>query len=307
MPSWSPHDIPDLRGKTIVITGANTGLGYASAALLAPRGPTLVLACRNLDKAATARDSLLADHPAAQLETAELDLARFDAIHAFAKDLSARHEQIDVLLNNAGIMGNPYGLTPEGFELHFGVNHLGPFVLTNLLLPMLHRAPDARIVTVSSSVHRSAKIDFTNLQYGRGKGYTPLRAYARSKLANLLFAYELQRRLSAKKSPIRSLAAHPGAAQTDLGRQIESDLIFRILRPLLEATVPSPAQGAWSQVRAATDPKATGGAYYGPDGMFRLSGAPVHTKSSRASYDASLAARLWDASEHLTGTRYTIP
>jgi NAD(P)-dependent dehydrogenase (short-subunit alcohol dehydrogenase family) len=234
-----------------------------------------------------------------------LDLQDLSSVKAFARDFGRRFDRLDVLMNNAGVMGLPYQLTKDGFECQMGTNHLGHFALTGALLEVLVRTPRARVVTVSSSAHHAGSLDFDDLLFDRGRGYGPFAAYARSKLANLLFAYELQRRFDRHSVDCISVAAHPGMSQTSLGRHVESTLLLRALRPVLRRVVPDAARGALPQLRAAVDPRVRGGEYYGPDGPMGMSGPPVSVGSSRASRDIHDAARLWRASERLTGVFYS--
>lgn len=304
MAKWTTDSIPELHGKTVVVTGANTGLGLESARALADKGAEVVMACRSLDKAEGAADRLRADLPDARLHVMSLDLQDLSSVRAFAQDFAGQFGRLDILLNNAGVMNTPYGVTRDGFETQMGTNHLGHFALTGLLLPSLRATPRSRVVTVTSSGHRVGQMDFTDFMFEDGHGYLPLRAYGRSKLANLLFAYELQRLFDRHHIDSLSLAAHPGASQTELGRHIEGALVFRVLNPLLTRLVQSPAMGALPQLRACCDPTVCGGDYYGPEGLGEMGGHPVRVRSSRASRSRTDAARLWQRSERLTGVLF---
>lgn len=285
---WTAEDIPDQHGRVAVVTGATGGLGYETARVLAEHGATVVLAGRDERRLTEAADRLGAG-------TVRLDLASLASIRDAVAELPDR---IDLLVNNAGVMQPPYGLTEDGFELQLGINHLGHFALTGLLLDRLLATPHARIVTVSSNGHRIGRIDFDDLQSARR--YRRLRAYAQSKLANLLFAFELQRRLSTTRAI--SVAAHPGNARTDLERHLR--LAMRGMAKLVPHQ--SVADGALPVLRAATDPAVRGGVYYGPDGRGEFTGAPVLVTAHRRAYDAATQQRLWYESEHLTGVRYTM-
>jgi len=242
--------------------------------------------------------------PSASPCVLRLDLADLSSVAGFVERFSQSFDRLDVLLNNAGVMGVPQGLTADGFETQLGVNHLGHFALTGHLLPLLERTPGSRVVTVSSSAHRAGVLDFDDLHFADGRRYTPMRAYGQSKLANLLFAYELQRRFDQFEVGCRSVAAHPGAAQTQLGRHIEKGRLMRLFSPLLRRVVRGPEGAAQSQLRACVDPEVRGGEYWGPDGLFGMSGDPARVTSSRASLSTSDAARLWKVSESLTGIQW---
>lgn len=304
MAQWTAKDVPDLRGKTIVVTGGNSGLGFESAKVLASKGAEVILACRSPSRGEVAKQEILRRFPHVELRVMKLDLQDLLSVEAFASEFSKCHNHLHVLLNNAGIMNTPYGLTQDGFESQMGTNHLGHFALTGRLLNALKRTPGSRVVTLSSSAHRVGKISFDNLLFRYGRGYTPLKAYGRSKLANLLFAYELQRRLERHGVDCISVAAHPGASQTNLGRHIENAFFMRLLNPVLKRVVQDPASGALPQIRASVDPQVRGGEYYGPDGLCEMSGYPVTVRSSKASRRMRDAKKLWQASEQLTGVTY---
>ncbi len=301
---WTAADIPDQSGRTAVVTGANTGLGLETARELARRGATVVLAVRNMDKGEAAIDDLRASVPGAQLTLQELDLGSLDSVRDAAGKLSADLDRIDLLINNAGVMYAPYSTTADGFELQIGTNHLGHFAFTGLVLPLLLDTDGSRIVTVSSVGHRIlSSIDLDDLHSEHG--YNRVAAYGRSKLANLLFTYELQRRLAAAKAPTSALAAHPGGSATELVRHIPgADL--GPMQALMRVVAQSAEMGALPTLRAATDPAAEGGDYYGPDGLFESRGHPVRVKSSSRSHDAELQAGLWRVSEQQTGVTFPI-
>jgi NAD(P)-dependent dehydrogenase (short-subunit alcohol dehydrogenase family) len=253
---WTFEDIPDQAGKVAMVTGANSGIGYETAVALAKKGSTVIMACRNLEKANKAAGQIRAEIPGSEIEVMQLDLGDLDLIHAFVAEFNNQHEQLDVLVNNAGIMHPPYGQTKQGFETQFGVNHLGHFALTGLLLDIAICTPASRIVTVSSLFHIFGRIDFDNLN--AEKGYNAHRAYSQSKLANLLFTYELQRKLDSAGNDTIAVAAHPGWSETNL--QQHSGLY----RSLNRYVAQSQQMGALPILQAATAPDVLGGDYYGP-------------------------------------------
>jgi NAD(P)-dependent dehydrogenase (short-subunit alcohol dehydrogenase family) len=297
--------MPDLAGRVVVVTGANSGIGYETSAALAGAGATVVMACRNQQKAEDARRRLEASEPAGGFELLRLDLADQGQIAAAAAEAEQRFGRIDVLINNAGVMSLPLSHTVDGFETVFGTNHLGHFAFTCRLLPTLLATPDSRVVTVSSLSHRLGRVDWDDLRATRGR-YRKSRAYAQSKLANLLFAFELQRRLDAAGASTSSLAAHPGFAATEIiGHSL--DRFPRAKAAILSAgnRVISAANGARPSLRAATSADAEGGEFYGPSGRWGVLGSPkVVTPSSRA-LDAADQVRLWDLSAELTGVDFT--
>src|SRR6478736_7933124 len=301
MTNWTTADIPDQTGRTAVITGANTGLGYETAAALAAKGANVVLAVRNTDKGRAAADLIARRTPSANVTVQALDLTSLDSIRAAAEQLRAEHDGIDLLINNAGVMMTPKGKTQDGFELQFGTNHLGHFALTGLLLDRLLPVPGSRVVTVSSIGHRiNATIHFDDLQWERS--YSRVGAYGQSKLANLLFTYELQRRLTGERTT--ALAAHPGGSDTELMRHLPR--VLQVAVPLLRPLFQDAAAGALPTLRAATDPAALGGQYYGPDGPGGTRGYPKVVPSSDQSHDTDLQRRLWAVSEELTGVTYPV-
>ncbi len=299
---WTSANIPDQNGRLAVVTGANSGLGLETARELARRGAKVVLAVRNLDKGAAAVDDIKTEQPDADLELQQLDLASLESIAGAAAELSGTYDSIDLLINNAGVMYTPKQSTADGFEMQLGTNHLGHYAFTGQLIDRLAGVEGSRIVTVSSVGHRIlSRIDFDDLN--AEKKYNRIAAYGRSKLANLLFTYELQRRLEAAGSKAIALAAHPGGSDSELARHIPgADRV----RPLFQRMVQSSAMGALSTLRAATDPAATGGQYYGPDGFMEFKGHPVIVKSNSASHDTETQRRLWEVSESMTGVIYPL-
>ena len=303
MAKWTTADIPDQTGRVAVITGANTGLGYETALALAEHGAHVVLAVRNVDKGKDAAARITAASPRADVALQELDLTSLDSVRAAAEQLRADHDRIDLLINNAGVMYTPKSNTKDGFELQFGTNHLGHFALTGLLLDRLLPIAGSRIVTVSSVGHRIlADIHFDDLQWERR--YNRVAAYGQAKLANLLFTYELQRRLASNGTTI-AVAAHPGMSDTELMRNMPAPLIsaFEGFAPLVAQ---DPAMGALPTLRAATDPGVLGGQYYGPDGLGQTRGYPKIVGSSKKSHDVGRQRRLWAVSEELTGVTYPV-
>lgn len=307
--TWSAADVPDQRGRVAIVTGGNSGIGFEAAAALAARGAHVLLACRDAAKAKEARDAIVARHAGANVEIRALDLASLASVRAFADGVRADHARIDLLLNNAGVMAIPRRNTLDGFEMQLGTNHLGHFALTALLLERVLAAPAARVVTVSSSAHRPGRIHFEDLQLEAS--YRRWVAYAQSKLANLLFAYELDRRLRSAGADVASVAAHPGYAATNLqfvGARMESKpLVERFFALGNRLFAQSAEMGALPTLYAATAPAVKSGDYIGPGGFAELWGAPKRVASTRRSRDEESARRLWEVSETLTGVRMPLP
>jgi NAD(P)-dependent dehydrogenase (short-subunit alcohol dehydrogenase family) len=298
--TWTEADVPGQAGRTAVITGANSGLGLEAARVLAQRGAAVVLACRDLAKAKDATDQIRAAAPGAELSTVRLDLGSLASIREAAEELRAGHDRLDLLINNAGLMMTPHGRTEDGFELQLGTNHLGHFALTGLLLDRMLEVPGSRVVTVSSNGHRLGRINFGDLQSERR--YSRTRAYGQSKLANLLFTYELQDRLTRAGAATQALAAHPGTSRTNLTQYLP--VLMRAGAALLPTQ--GSAMGAVPVLRAATDPDARGGEYYGPAGLGENRGPARRVQSSARSHDTEAARRLWDESVQLTGVSYPV-
>lgn len=292
MARWTLADIPDQTARVAIVTGSNTGLGYETATALAAAGAHVVLAVRNLDKGRAAADLIVRAHPGATVSLQELDLGSLASIRAAAAELRAEHDQLDLLINNAGVMMAPRSTTADGFELQFGTNHLGHFALTGLLLDRLLATPLSRIVTVSSLGHRMGRVRFDDLQSERH--YSRAGAYGQAKLANLLFTYELQRRL--EDTDTMAVAAHPGGSSSELSRHLPA-----VVRAAFRTLEQSTEMGALPTLRAATDPNVAGGEYYGPGGFLEMRGFPEPVESNRRSHDTDAARRLWDTSEELTG------
>ncbi|MFP3942337.1 MAG: oxidoreductase [Alphaproteobacteria bacterium] len=304
--NWTAADMPPLGGKVFLVTGATGGLGFETVKALAMKGARVLMACRNVRAGERACRIAQALAPETRVEVVPLDLADLDSVRACADAVLAEHTALDGLINNAGVMAVPYRQTKDGFEMQFGVNHLGHFALTGRLLPALLRAAAARVVTVSSLAHRRGRRHFDGPD--RERPYDRWRAYADSKLANLLFAFELERRFRASGAGAMSLAAHPGYAATGLQRQDPhraGPAWGTWIASLGNALLAQPAeQGALPLLRAATDPAARGGEYYGPGGRLELRGAPVPVRASARAHDEEAAERLWEVSERLTGVVY---
>ena len=300
---WTVADVPDQSGRVAVVTGANSGIGFEAATVLARRGAHTVLACRDAGRAEDALTRLSAAVPEATVPLVRLDLASLESIRAAADQILATHDRLDLLINNAGLMWPPYGRTADGFELQFGTNHLGHFAFTGLVLEAMLPVAGSRVVTVSSNGHRVGRINFADLQSERR--YSRMTAYAQPKLANLMFAYELQRRLHEAGAPTAALAAHPGVAFTELTRNLPG--VLQAAYPAVGGLfTQSAAMGALPTLRAATDPAAAGGEFYGPAGLAQVKGYPVRVSSTARSHDQAAQRRLWAESERLTGVTYPV-
>jgi len=292
---WTAHDIPDLKGRIAVVTGGSAGLGAETARVLAAKGARVIMGVRDLDKGEGVVGRIRARHPGAQIEVQRLDLASLAMVRRFAQGTRTRLTRLDLLVNNAGVMAPPEGRTEDGFELQFGTNHLGHFALAGHLMPLLEATKGARIVVLSSVAHKFGKLDFEDLNW-RDRRFKPGRAYSDSKLANLYFATELARRLR-QQGPLVT-AAHPGWTATELQRHSPmSSALNRVFAQGVE-------MGALPTLRAAFDPKARPGDYFGPGGFLELHGAPVKVKPSARLRDQESAQRLWAHSEALTGVNF---
>lgn len=300
MSKWTSDEIKNQSGRTAIVTGANSGLGLETAQALAARGAHVVLAVRDVDKGKQAAASIVRASPDAALSVQELDLGSLQSIRSAANAILSERPRIDLLINNAGVMYPPKQETSDGFELQFGTNHLGHFALTGLLLDRLSVTPGSRVVTVSSVGHKiRAAIHFDDLQWERS--YHRVDAYGQSKLANLLFTYELQRRLTFAGVRTIAVAAHPGITRTELYRHFPS-----VIAPVLKLTMQSASMGVLPTLRAATDPSVLGGQYYGPGGFNQSRGYPKVVTSSGQSYDVDLQRRLWEVSQDLTGVTFEL-
>lgn len=306
MATWTETDVSDQSGRTVLVTGANSGIGWEAARVLAQRGAKVYLGCRDPERGREAVKRILEVAPGSNVELLPLDLADLDSVRRAASAYTSENQSLDLLINNAGVMATPLGRTAQGFEMQLGVNHLGHFALTGLLLPQLLRAAGSRVVSVSSNAHRFGRVRFDDLSWQ--SDYRPWAAYGQSKLANLLFTYELQRKLEAAGSSSAALAAHPGGSNTNLGHENPGGLLNSLLhvsRPLIERyLLQSSAMGALPTLRAAVDQEAKGGEYYGPGGFNEQTGHPVRVGSNKRSKSLEDAARLWRASEDLVGVKY---
>ena len=302
---WTEKDVPDQTGRLAIVTGSNTGLGYDTARVLAGRGAQVVMAVRDTAKGETAAARIRALTPGAQVSVHRLDLGSLASVKQAGAELAAAHPRIDLLINNAGVMYPPKSTTSDGFELQFGTNHLGHFALTGLLLKNLLGVAGSRVVVVASIAHNiRARIDFDDLQWEKRR-YDRVASYGQSKLANLMFAYDLQRRLAAAKAKTIAVAAHPGVAATELARHLPGANLPGV-NWLSGRLLNTAEMGALPTLRAATDPAAQGGQYYGPDGFRELRGYPVLATSSAQSRDVAVQERLWKVSEELTGVTFPV-
>ncbi|MCC6640258.1 MAG: SDR family oxidoreductase [Deltaproteobacteria bacterium] len=303
---WTAADLPDLSGRVFVVTGGNSGIGLETARELARKGGHVVIGCRDEARAVHAMGEIRASAPHAAVESLPLDLADLASVRTFAETLGKRHARLDVLCNNAGVMALPYRKTTDGFEMQIGTNHLGHFALTGLLLRLLLATPGARVVTIASGAHRYGRICFDDLQSERR--YGKWRAYAQSKLANLLFGFELARRMDAARADLVSVAAHPGYAATNLPsagpRMSGSWLGERAVALGNRLLAQSPAMGALPSLYAIAAPDVRSGEYYGPDGLREMRGHPRRVAAARRARDPETAERLWQISEALTGVRW---
>jgi NAD(P)-dependent dehydrogenase (short-subunit alcohol dehydrogenase family) len=303
---WTFKDIPPLSGKVVIVTGGNIGLGYESVRMLAEKGGRVVLVCRNEMKGIEARNKILSKSPDLKIRVMYLDLADLESVRTFAREFKTIYNRLDVLLNNAGIMMGPYGKTKDGLERQFGVNHIGHFALTAHLMDVLASTPNSRVVTISSRAHHYGTIDFDDLNW-TNRTYDSKAAYGQSKIANLYFAYELQRRFEKAGLTVKSLAAHPGRSNTNLAHNMGSKyLVFLISKILMPLMTQSAKIGALAGLRAACDEDANGGEYYGPANRDGKSGYPVLLRSDERSYDTEVAQKLWKESEALSGVKFNV-
>jgi NAD(P)-dependent dehydrogenase (short-subunit alcohol dehydrogenase family) len=300
---WTAEKIPDQKGRVAVVTGANSGIGFETAKALAARGATVMLACRDVQRAVAAGKRISSDVPGADVQPVRLDLASLASVRKAAEEILDGTDRLDLLINNAGIVWPPHDLTADGFETHIGVNHLGHFALTGHLLERMRRTPGSRVVSVSSLAHRRGAVDVDDLHFQRSK-YTLTAAYGRSKLANLLFTFELQRRLRAAGAETVALAAHPGAVPTPLFRHMTGAIMVLGKLVLAVRGGRDVAMAALPTLRAATDPDVRGGEYFGPDGPHESKGYPTRVAASGRAHDAELQRRLWQESEKLVGLTY---
>ncbi|MDG1296905.1 MAG: oxidoreductase [Saprospiraceae bacterium] len=295
--TWGVQDIPEQNDKTIIITGATSGLGKEASRVLAKKNATVIMAVRNTQKAELVATEIRKEYANAKIDIRSLDLGSLDSISSFAKGVLADYNNLDILINNAGVMMCPYSTTQDGFEIQMGTNHLGPFALTGLLMPLLIRTKNARIVSTSSVAHNQGDIDFTDINWEK-RGYNTTKAYGDSKLANLYFSYELKRKLENTENSPKVITVHPGGTKTDLARHSG---VFSVFMSLLFLPV---EKGVLSTLRAATDLNAESGDFYGPGGFMQLRGFPELVQSNKMSHNLANAKQLWDLSEQLTGVKY---
>ncbi|MCK9211313.1 MAG: oxidoreductase [Ignavibacteriaceae bacterium] len=296
---WDTENIPDQKGKVVIVTGSSSGIGFEAARVLASKNATVIIAVRNLEKGKNALNKIRAQYENSDVQVMELDLANLKSIRSFVNAFKIQYDKLDLLINNAGVMVPPYGKTEDGFELQFGTNHLGHFALTGLLIDLLKNTKDSRIVNVSSAAHKYGNLNFADLNWEKRK-YKAWRAYGNSKISNLYFTYELQRRLVNSKSNVKVTAAHPGLTATDLQRHSK---LFLFMNGFLAMKI---WQGALPTLRAATDGTAHTGDYFGPDGWQEWRGYPTKVESNRLSHDKKIAAKLWEVSEQLTGIKFNL-
>ena len=305
--NWKLEDVPSLKDKTIIVTGGSSGLGFEAVKMFASKDAKIIIATRSEKRALEAIEKIKLEYKDARLEFLHLNLANKESIKEFAKNYNEKYDKIDILLNNAGVMTTPYMLTDDGIEFQQGINHFGHFYLTSLLLKTIVNTPNSRIVNVSSIAHRYGKMDFSNLLYEKPKSYNKSRAYGRSKLENLLFTYELGRRIKEKDYDLKVLVAHPGVASTNLGRHIKQQKAWNGLIKVFQKLFSHTAKdGALSLVRACLDENALSGDFYGPNRIAGVKGMPHKAKSNKLSHNRDLQSKLWIYSEELIGIRFDV-
>lgn len=296
---WTTEQIPDQTGRIALVTGSSSGIGYETARVLAAKGAEVVIAVRNAAKGNAAAERIRSSNATANVRVMDLDLADLASVRRFAETFKNSYARLDLLINNAGVMIPPYSKTADGFELQFGTNHLGHFALTGLLLGMLAQTENSRVVNVASGMHKAGRIDFEDLNWEK-RPYKAWRGYGDSKIANLYFTYELNRRVKTNGIQIMAVAAHPGWTATELQRH--TSLASR-LNGIFAQDI---SMGALPTLRSATDPFVQGGEYYGPGGFMEMRGYPVRVESNKRSHDQAIAAKLWDVSEQLTGVSFAL-
>ena len=299
---WTAANIPDLSGKVIIVTGGNSGLGYEAVKAFAEKGANVILTSRSMENGEAAKTAI--GKVIGKIDVMRLDLMDFASIKTFTEKFKNKYTRLDVLLNNAGIMTTPYFLTKDGLEAQNGTNHFGHFALTGRLFELIKSTPKSRVVNVSSIAHKQGRMDFNNLLFENGKDYTPLKSYRRSKLSNLLFTCELQRRIEIEKLDCIAVSAHPGVSVTNLFRYIEKRWWFKIFFPFFKSFTQDQAKGALPEIRASVDPNVKGAEYYGPDGFYEMKGFPVIVKSNNASHNLADAKKLWEVSVKITGVSF---
>jgi NAD(P)-dependent dehydrogenase (short-subunit alcohol dehydrogenase family) len=296
---WDSQDIPDQEDRIAVVTGASSGIGYETARVLAEKKATVIIAVRNLQKGKAAADQILEQHPNADVKLMELDLANLESVRHFADEFKKNFNRLDLLINNAGVMIPPYSKTADGFELQFGTNHLGHFALTGLLFDLIMETPGSRIVNVSSGAHNYGDLNFDDLNWEK-RSYKKMKAYADSKIANIYFTYELQKRAEKNGGTPLVTAAHPGWTATELQRHAR---LFRFLNNFLSQDI---TMGALPTLYAAVGPDVKGGDYYGPSGWREMRGYPKKVESNELSHNEEIAKKLWEISEELTAVRFNL-
>lgn len=306
MNNWTLENVKDLTGKNIIVTGANTGLGFATAKAIADKGGNVIMACRSQKRAQDAKNKILNDNPKAKLDIILLDLGDLSKVEKFASMYKEKYKTLDILINNAGVMTTPFMKTEDGFEFQNGVNHLGHFALTAHLFDLLKSTKDSRLVIVSSIAHKSGVINLDNYMYENQKAYTPMKSYSQSKLSNLLFMYELNRKMKDKDVDVKVLAAHPGISRTDLTRYILKGIMAKIAIPIMWMFAQAPKKGAQPQLRAALDPNIKTGEYYGPNGFKEMRGKAVVVSALPRAHNEKDAKDLWTLSEKLTNITFNI-
>lgn len=298
MDKWTTDNIPDQSGRVVIVTGANSGIGFETAKALAAKGAEVILAVRDTNKGDEAAKRIQQSFGKAKLHVLRLDLADLSSVKEFAVHFMTAYSRLDLLINNAGIMIPPYGKTVDGFESQMGTNHLGHFLLTAQLYPLLQKTPESRIVNVSSGAHKMGTLNFDDLTWEKRK-YVAWKAYGDSKIANLYFTYELARKLVQAEGKVITTAAHPGLTETNLAKS----KLLRGLNRLIAQTAP---MGALPTLMAATEPSAKSGDYFGPSGMAEWKGYPKQVISNKLSHDEDIAQKLWTVSEELTGIKFSI-
>jgi NAD(P)-dependent dehydrogenase (short-subunit alcohol dehydrogenase family) len=294
---WNSQNVPDQKDKTILITGATSGLGKEATRVLAMKNAKIIMAVRNMEKAETVANEIRSTYPNAMIDIWNLDLSSLDSVKTFAEEIVSNYDKLDILINNAGIMMCPYSKTRDGFEIQMGTNHFGHFALTGLLMPLLLKTNKSRIVVTSSIGHKQGNIDFTDINWEK-RDYKTQKAYADSKLANLYFAYELERRYKDNPDVPIIVASHPGWTKTELDRHSG---LTSFLGNIVAQTV---QMGTLPTLRAATEKSVKSGDYFGPSKLMELRGAPVLVKSNEMSYNKENSKKLWVLSEKLTGVNY---
>ena len=301
---WTLNDMPSLKGKTIIVTGGNSGLGYAAVKAFASKGAKVIMASRSITRGEEAKKQIIAELKTADITVMNLDLNDLSSVKSFVEEFKKTHQQLHILLNNAGIMMTPYGKSKDGIEGQQATNHFAHFALTGLLMDIIRTTPKARVVNVSSLAHRQGKMDFSNLLYENGNDYSPMKAYGRSKLENLLFTYQLQQYFEEQKIDAIAVVAHPGVSNTNLFNNISSKWLMAILKPIFGLFVQPASMGALPEIRAAVDASVKGGEFYGPDGNNQVKGYPVVVRPDKSVFKEADAPKLWNFSEEITGVKF---